>query len=509
MSQNQPPWPPQPPQPPYPQQPQQPQQPPQPQYPQQPYQPPQSPHGQQGYPPSPPNAPPTPPTPPKISVLSWISLAIALPAFLVGWIPFAGLSAIVGVILAIVDLTRVDGPPRSKTVSILSLVLGGMAMLAGGTWVLMAAIFKVSSCPHIYAFDGARWQLDADPLSGALLPGAERSDWDRLEHLAPVDGVYRVRITDDLEEIDRVDHIALLVVDHAPGSAALPTPDGAIVQVSDAAAPIRATDSHGREVTAQVLAADDDAFTGSSLDFDPAGPQEPRERLTVELPRPATGQAALVIRAHSSPFAEESFARYAARLGPGTATLMNLAQDASWYPYRARITDEMRRLGLPLELHVAGGADVEILPIGPAIQRDFAIPIEILAGTSPTVSITLEMTPRFWEIDRLALAAAPETLVPRRLLARQATGPRGTDALETLATADGRRVELHTGESVELEFEAPPSVVGRTRSVVAEIRGSYEMPFGGRGWLNPLAIVAHRRGWDSLPRFAGRLDRGR
>jgi hypothetical protein len=459
---------------------------------------------------------------PKITVLSWVSFGISLGGFLVGWVPYVSLGAGVGVLLAILDLAKADGKPRRKTVSVISLVLGGLGTLAGLGWLFATFMVLRSSCPHVYAHDGEGWRLDADPLSGALLPGAERTDWDRLEHLAAVDGAYRVRVVDELEEIDRIDDVALLVIDHAPGTAALPTPEGAIVQVRGAAAPRRATDSRGRDVTAKLVAADGDAFSGTPSDFDPDGPAEPRERLTLELPRPtgaaAGGPAALVLRAHNAPFAEEAFARYVARMGPGTGALMDAAQEASWYPYRTRISDEIRRLGLPLEVRVGGaGQVVEVAPVGPAIQRDFVVPIELPAGDSPNVAVTLELTPGFWEIDAVSLAGRPGVLAPRRVLARRAErlggpgAPGAADAelLEALAAADERRVELHTGQGVELTFDAPPLEAGAERTVVLEIRGSYEMGSGGRGWLDPIAILSHRRGWDSLPRFAGRLGRGR
>jgi hypothetical protein len=451
---------------------------------------------------------PTPPggERPQISGLSWAALAVAIPSFCVGWIPFAGFVGTIAIVLAVADLSKSQYPPRPIAVSVIAIVLGGLSTTAALCWVILASTMKVSSCPHVYAHDGAQWRLDADPLSGAILPGAERSDWDRLDHLAAVDGTYRIRVADDLEEIDRIDQVALLVVDHAPGSEALPTPEGAIVEVQAPVAPLQATDRRGRDVAAQVKSADGVAFAGSLAEVDPGASDEPRERLTVTFPRPAGSQATLVLRAHNTPFAEESFARYAARMGPGTGALMDLAQDASWYPYRARITDEIRLLGLPLEVGVAGGPGVELAPIGPAIQRDFAVVVAIPEGRSPTVAVTLAFTPRFWEIDRVALAAGVTPLAPRRLAPRQATGPGGADLVERLATADGSRVELRTGESVELAFDAPAAAAGRDRSVVLEIRGSYEMGFGGRGWLNPVAILAHRRGWDSLPRFAARRE---
>lgn len=65
---------------------------------------------------------------------------------------------------------------------------------------------------------------------------------------------------------------------------------------------------------------------------------------------------------------------------------------------------------------------------------------------------------------------------------------------------------LRTGEAVELRFVAPPPpAAGLERTVTLRIDGYYEISVGDRGWLNPLAVLAHRSGRDSLPRHVLRL----
>lgn len=167
---------------------------------------------------------------------------------------------------------------------------------------------------------------------------------------------------------------------------------------------------------------------------------------------------------------------------------------------------ELRRLGLVLTVRVDGGAPQVIEPIGPAVQRDFALPITIAPGDGATVSVELTFTPTFWEIDRVALAEGTTPLTPTTVLPTRAVGHGERDVTSLLTSTDGERVELTKGQHVDLWFTAPALAPGSTRTDL-ELDASYEMQFGGRAGLDPLSIAAHRAGWESLPRFAAALDR--
>lgn len=428
------------------------------------------------------------------------SLSIALSAVLLFWVPVVGL--VFGA-LTMARAFRVMTHPRGDGLAagfVLLLGLGATVFGLGST-VLGFAILS-GSCPHVYSFDGARFQLDADPLSGALFAGAEREDWDRLEHLQPVEGRYRLRVVNELKEIDHIDALSLRIVDHEPGIAVLPSPSGELWSVREAVPPQTAVDSHGRDVRAALTASDDVAESGRAHDF-AAQKSDPRERLTLTFARPAGPRALLWLRAHSTPFAEEAYVHYMATMGPGAGVLMRWAQSDTDYPYAQRVADEARRLGLPLTVHAVGtGAVVELGPIGPAIQRDFVVPLP-LPASGDTVTIELSLTPLFWEIDQARLAVAPAGPLPGQLLQPESVQDhQGRSLLPLLRDADGQRVRLQNSEYIEAGFVAPPTVAGTERTVVLAIRGFYEMDFGGRGWLNPLALVAHRLGYRSLPRFA-------
>jgi hypothetical protein len=475
-----------------------------------------------GGPPPPPQPPYRTPPPrdalvPVASSLSTAALVLAVVGFLIGIVPFAGCIGTLGVILGVVDLVQQDAPgqPRKHANSVVAIVFGTLASAGVVFWIWVwsrpPSTPGVGSCPHVYAFDGAEHRLDADMVSGALFSGAERSDLDRLEHLRPVSGQYRVRIADELEETDSIDSLTLLVVDHAEGVEVLPTQAGELVTVRGAASPLRAVDAAGRDVL-PLLATEDGRGVTGSLQGVRADGDDPREAWTLTFARPATDRAVLVVRGRSTAFAEQAFSAYLSTMGQGTGPLLRWALKKDCACTREYMDEEIARLGLPLVVSVSAGGvatppveTATLAPIGPAVVRSQALPLALPPGEGP-VTVRLEATPQFWEIDQVELApASPDAVEPTVLRARSAVRSSGTDVTDLLREIDGRRVVLHQGETVDVRFDAPPPASGGARTVVASMRGFYDMNIGGREGLSVASVVAHRAGIASLPRFAASL----
>jgi hypothetical protein len=441
------------------------------------------------------------------SGLGIAGFVLGLIGFITGWIPLAGFLGTIGAILAFLSFGQKD---RRRGLAVAGLVLGLLATCAAAIWTAVLASGPRISCPHVYAWDGSRFVLDADPLSGSIFRAGESEDQDRLEHLSAVAGRYRLRVVNELEEVDHLDAVSLLVVDHRADSTVLPSSAGGLLEIRDAAPPLRAADGRGRDL-ASILAAADDRATAGELADHAANDANPRRTIVLDFPRPAGEHAALVLRAHNTRFAAEAFVRYLGEMGSGLGALLHLAEGSSSYPYRRRLEDEMRRLGLTLRISRWDGArwtsPVEVRPIGPAVQRSFAVPL-VLPRDAATVHLRVEHAPLLWELDQAQLGQARAVAAPVLLRPTRARLADGRPALEPLLAADGGRLSLRPGEHVELELAAPPPPpAGQARSVVLAIRGYYEFEVAGRGWLDPIAIWRHRTARDSLPRFALRLAR--
>ena len=128
---------------------------------------------------------------------------------------------------------------------------------------------KTSSCPVLFTWNGQRFVCLGDFLGGGGLgylvaPGVY-SQPDRDESVAitgdqlrPIDGVYRISITEPMDEIAYIDHVRLEVVDRPPGISSNPDerfapegprPTGELLAWRTQIEPVRARDLQGRDLT--------------------------------------------------------------------------------------------------------------------------------------------------------------------------------------------------------------------------------------------------------------------
>ena len=132
---------------------------------------------------------------------------------------------------------------------------------------------KPSSCPYLYAWNGDRFEFLTDFLGAGemgyyVAPGV-RSDPDPVEYvriapgrLAPRDGRYELRVTNELEEVLYLDRLRLLAIDHPAdvlvfpdeGMTSPPKPFR-LFAVRDPRTP-RALDHRGRDVTSRLARLD-------------------------------------------------------------------------------------------------------------------------------------------------------------------------------------------------------------------------------------------------------------
>jgi hypothetical protein len=128
---------------------------------------------------------------------------------------------------------------------------------------------KTGSCPVLFTWNGHRFVCPGDFLGGGglgylLAPGVfSQPDRDeavaiRADQLAPEGGIFRLAITEPMDEIAYLDHLRLDVVDRPPGvsshpderfAPAGPRPTGRLLAWRTQVEPARASDLRGRDVT--------------------------------------------------------------------------------------------------------------------------------------------------------------------------------------------------------------------------------------------------------------------
>jgi hypothetical protein len=109
------------------------------------------------------------------------------------------------------------------------------------------AVGPMCGCPFLFGWSGEEWRMESECFTGSVFRAAQRRDWARLEYTAPQDGILRLRLKNLLHEIDSIDHLALLRVEHDASTEVFPTEDGRLLPVK-AQLPLRARDDRNRDI---------------------------------------------------------------------------------------------------------------------------------------------------------------------------------------------------------------------------------------------------------------------
>jgi hypothetical protein len=360
-----------------------------------------------------------------------------------------------------------------------------------------------SSCPYFYSWDGSRYVLDAEPFAGSFVEVAQRSDWSRLDHLRETDGTYRLRVTNELREEDHLDAVKLLVVDHAEGTEVVPDVNGGVHVLASPVAPETARDGRGADARGLLARADGRAWLGNPFGRDPGNPSDLRDGLVLDFPRPAgASEATLAVTARSTTWA------------PGLVhELLSLkGRDLeAWYrrvntDVFGRTLDELTFEAVPT-VKVWDGRQWKLVDLLAALPTATtavqAFPIDLRPLPPGPLRLRIEGLPGTWELDHAAVdyGGAPDPLVARVAPEVARTG-RGLDVRATLAAADGRRHSMRTGDTIELQFAAPPARDGLRRTVVLEATGWYRilLPETGEPQTARFDELLHEP--DALARFS-------
>lgn len=340
------------------------------------------------------------------------------------------------------------------------------------------------SCPLVYSWDGDEWRLDSGTFGGAIMAPLARSDVDNLEHARSHGGVLRLRLTNELDEVDFVDAIEVLAVNHDSGVTVSPGADGRLYTLGSSVPATHASDYDGREVLSRVEERDGWSWESMVYKRDQSSTEENRDGIEVEFPRPGRAASArLILDAHNTPWAAYLIGEYVRAHGRDTER---------WYaaleaePERARQLGErfVREAFLEAKVLTPEGWVTQgfAWEAGPEVVKRQVIPLDLSAVVGETVRVRLEAPPSFWSVDYVAIDYSPEHAITVHTLApKQALDRDGGDVRDLLATVDDRYYEMVKGDEAELIFDVPLVPEGQVQSYLLRSTGWYEIDSPGTG----------------------------
>lgn len=373
--------------------------------------------------------------------------------------------------IPIENIYQLDLLEHKEAVGILYKLLGGIAATGAAaiTWVLCCL-----SCPFIYIQDGDVERFMGEFFSGAVTENMARHDFLPLPGFEPVDGVYELRIANEMEERQYTDLAVLEAVEHPADMEVLMTPEGTPILFAASQLPAEAVTDQGTNCEAVMAARD-----GIAYDFtDECAEKENFSSLSLAFDKPAgVDQAHVILHVKNTMWSMMMYESFMSMFGSRYDDYVEHQRDRSaeqktqWLKDQGQMLEvQLRRSGQWETVHWVN------LP-GPFSFRSEVVPLDVSNTDEGPVELRLVAGYHFWELDYAAIDYTEQPgMVKTPLALLSAEDELGQDVASHLLEVDGDYLErLFIGADATLKFQALPAPEsGNVHSVFMHAYGYYE-----------------------------------
>lgn len=133
-------------------------------------------------------------------------------------------------------------------------------------WIVFQGQITIQrSCPFVYSYDGQDYRFDHEGFPFAIIANSEYASYGRLANLREVDGKYRVKIGERLDETSFVNGFKLYAVDHPGNGTVIPDTEGKPHTIKEQIKPLSCKDKEGNDCL-EAVGSLDDRYWQSALD---------------------------------------------------------------------------------------------------------------------------------------------------------------------------------------------------------------------------------------------------
>jgi len=356
-----------------------------------------------------------------------------------------------------------------------------------GSVVLLKAIF--GSCPTTYSVQDGKYVLEAESFSYSIAPAFEARDVDRLS-ARPAGDELRLELRNEALETHYINQLSLMEVSHRSDETVFPDPSGRPLVVSEIVAPTSAIDNTMRQVTAELSAADGEAWVSPEERLRQVSLDDYRDHIDLEFDLPVdVSETALVLRMRNSLL--NTVLLYDVMLqGQGWRALDWMGQDLDGLLTRLRLGYWYRdRMGMTVSVWRDGRyRQVERLPdTGPIAWQDVALTVPV--PEPGRLRVRLSFVADNWRIDRVGIARLAPAVAGRTIVLEEVLTGDGVPVPEApglLHHTDDGYLITKPGDRLTLRFPLgdPEPGINRTYFLVSE---GYYMEWMRRDWLKNTA----------------------
>jgi hypothetical protein len=376
--------------------------------------------------------------------------------------------------IPIENIYRLDLLEHDDGATVLRQIGGVIGGAVAGVSAAVIAIAALISCPFIYIQDGETERFMGEVFSGAVTENMARHDFMPLPGFEPVDGVYELRIANEMKERQYTDLAVLEAVEHPADMEVLMTPEGMPILFAAPLLPAEAVT--GQETNCEVVMA---ARDGIAYDFtDECAEKENFSSLSLAFDKPAAvDQAYVILHVKNTMWSMMMYESFMGMFGSRYDDYVEYQRNRS----AEQKTQWLKDQGQMLEVQLRRAGQWETVHWvnfpGPFAFRSEVVPLDLSKTDEGAVELRLVAGYHFWELDYAAIDYTEQPgLVKTPLAILSAVDEKGQDVASHVTELDGDYLErLFIGADATLKFQALSTPEpGNVHSVFMHAYGYYE-----------------------------------
>jgi hypothetical protein len=351
--------------------------------------------------------------------------------------------------------------------------VAGSFSIAFLVFLLILLITKGASCPFIYTNSGDNYNFAGEIYSGATALPLERNDYLPINNIKPVDNKYMLRITNEVEEIQKTNLAELIVIDHKPDTKILMDKYGTAYSISDLKTPSHATDTYGSSILKELSHRDSLRYI-STVRKD----ANIKDTISLTFDKPAdAANSKLVIKGKNTMWLDFMYGRFSDLFGK---RLEKWKEKSDKKPPEELLKWSFDQ-GMPLVVYLKTDSGLKFIDYfnlpGPMADKEDVMQIDLSEVHSNKVDLKLVSGVLFWDIDYVGMDFSSSDQLNKKVVpVYSAIDENGKDVSSLIAKDDNKYlIQPLPVNKTDLTFISPESVTGMERSIFLHSKGHYEI----------------------------------
>jgi hypothetical protein len=400
---------------------------------------------------------------------------------------------------ALKDIYRLDiyNPDKGRTtLSWIVGFVGGVALVYGSIIIIALLLLLVSapagsSCPYIYVNTGNELAFAGEIYSGSIYAPLERNDYLLLPRLVADEGNYKLKISNELEEVQFNNLTELIVIDHPYKSEVLIDKYGNYQTATEIRSPLTATNFLSDDILKVVKGKDSISYCGMTPDNDI--PLTDGVIMTFDLPEGAIS-GKVFLRARNSLWLDYVY-KNAHQLFGGFNNNWTKRQNKSDPKELLKWSLDQK---IPLSVYIEKNGEWIFCDYfnmaGPAALKDDVIAIDLKGVDRGPLRVKLESGSYFWEIDYVGIDYSLNIPVKLSTVKIDKAITNHEDPVTDFLKYDDLKyyVQDQINDNADLSFRVPP-FANAMRTIILHSKGYYQYNYHANGFPHIKKLNAIRK----------------